>query len=337
LALPLKPFTSLSAIAGQDRSWPHFASTFLRTFFGGLLLVYLVVFLSDPFDSGRSPISIARGVADHDARFSNASNARDPDFDSAIFGNSHGQALDPHRLSQLTGHRFLQLTVPGTGPLEQLTLLRWFLAHHAEPAYAVFVVDDWWCDFNPQAPVRYSFPFWLYDGWTAYLPRLLSPYAMDRGARRIGLALGLLSRIDPANFDDYEIGKTWAFHPGDALEDRSPQASSRPMTIAFPAIDRLRVALAGQPALPLVILMTPVYRTAIPRPGSVRNERVNACKSAFARLAGAQPHGVFLDFRVDGDFAHDPHNFMDATHYRSNVARWLEDRIAEGLRRAAAR
>ena len=67
------------------------------------------------------------------------------------------------------------------------------------------------------------------------------------------------------------------------------------------------------------------------------NERMNACKRAFADLAGELRHGIYLDFRLDDAIAGDPHNFMDATHYRSNVARLLEGRIAEALRRAALR
>jgi hypothetical protein len=335
--LLLKSFKLISLVASRERPWPYFAYVFLRTFFGGLLLVYVAVFLSDPFDSGRSPISLTRGVFDHDARFSNASNARDPAFDSAIFGNSHGQALEPDRLSQLTEHHFLQLTVPGTGPLEQLTLLRWFLRHHKQPASAVFVVDDWWCESDLPIRVRYSFPFWLYDGWSEYLPRLLSPYAMDRAARRIGLAVGLYSRSDPANFDDYEIGKTWAFHPGGTIEDQSAPVTSPAVKFVFPAVELLRNALAGQPALPVVIVRPPIYWTAIPRPGSVRNERLNACQVAFANLAEGRRHSIYLDFGQDADMARDPHNFMDSSHYRSNVARFLEGRIAEGLHRAATR
>jgi len=54
-------------------------------------------------------------------------------------------------------------------------------------------------------------------------------------------------------------------------------------------------------------------------------------------LAEERLHGTYLDFRLDDDIARDPNNFMDATHYRSNVARFLEGRIAEGLRRTTTR
>jgi hypothetical protein len=54
-------------------------------------------------------------------------------------------------------------------------------------------------------------------------------------------------------------------------------------------------------------------------------------------LAKERRHGIYLDFGLDDDMARDPHNFMDSTHYRSNVARFLEGRIAEGLRRTAIR
>jgi hypothetical protein len=335
--LLLRSFKLSSPAVDRAQSWRHFAHVFLGTFFGGLLLVYVAVFLSDPFDSGRSPISVARGVFDRDPRYSNASHARDPDFDSAIFGNSRGQPLDPNRLSLLTGQHFVQLTVPGTGPLEQLTLLRWFLHHHQKPSSAVFVVDEWWCESDLPIKVRYSFPFWLYEGWFEYLPRLLSPYAMDRAARRIGLALGLYSRSDPANFDDYEIGRTWAFNPGDTVEDQSAPVTSSAVKFSFPAIDLLNSALAEQPALLVAIVMPPVYRTAIPRLGSVLNQRMNACKAAFSNLAERRAHSGYLDLQIDDDIARDPQNFMDATHYRASVARLLERRIAEALGRAASR
>ena len=61
---------------------------------------------------------------------------------------------------------------------------------------------------------------------------------------------------------------------------------------------------------------------------------MQACFREFGRELR---HGISLDFRLDDDIARDPHNFMDSAHYRSNVARLLEGRIAEALRRAAIR
>ena len=80
----------------------------------------------DPYDSGRFGILGITGVVDESPRTANASRARDPQFDSAVFGNSTGQLLKPSELSQLTGSSFVQLTVPGTGPREQLAIMDFF-------------------------------------------------------------------------------------------------------------------------------------------------------------------------------------------------------------------
>ena len=42
-----------------------------------------------------------------------ASRARDPQFDSAVIGNSTAQMLDPAELSRATGLRFVQLYLTG--------------------------------------------------------------------------------------------------------------------------------------------------------------------------------------------------------------------------------
>ena len=67
----------------------------------------------DPYDSGRSACFGIEGVDDASPRTANASRARDPQFDSAIIGNSTGQLLKPADCRESTGLRFVQLTVAG--------------------------------------------------------------------------------------------------------------------------------------------------------------------------------------------------------------------------------
>ena len=71
-----------------------------------MLALVLVV---DPYDSGRLGLLGIEGVDDASPRTANASRARDPQFDSAVIGNSTGQLLKPSELSRLTGLRFVQL------------------------------------------------------------------------------------------------------------------------------------------------------------------------------------------------------------------------------------
>ena len=85
---------------------------------------------SIPTTAGASACIGIKGISDESPRTANASRGRDPQFNAAVFGNSTGQLLKPAELSQATGARFVQLTVPGTGPREQLALLRLFVRHH---------------------------------------------------------------------------------------------------------------------------------------------------------------------------------------------------------------
>jgi hypothetical protein len=55
------------------------------------------------------------------------------------------------------------------------------------------------------------------------------------------------------------------------------------------------------------------------------------CKAEFARRAASRPHTAFLDYFVDGPISRDSENFMDTQHFRLNVARILEAKIAEAL------
>jgi hypothetical protein len=327
----LQSASSSIAAETSDRQWLHFSWLFLSIFFCTLAGIVMVLLLVDPFDSGRSPFSIVAGVYDRDPRIAGASLGRDPSFNSAVLGNSHGQALNPTRLSLATGLSFVQLTVPGTGPREQLTLLRWFVDHHASVSGIVLVVDDRWCVQDLNGPLQFSFPFWLYGGFLDYLPHLLSPRAIDRAGRRLGLALGVYTRSDPTGFMDYEADRVWAFNP----ETSAPAATSQRGPVgqpAFPAIERLAAALADLPAaVPVVIVIPPVFYTSLPPLGSATAAQFAQCRTALSQLTGQRPRGVLLDFRVDNDATRDPTNFMDATHYRSEIARTIEKHIATAL------
>src|ERR1700736_826241 len=97
-----------------------------------------------PYDSGRFGLLGIEGVADSTESTANASRARDPQFDSAIFGNSTGQLLNPTELSQATGKRFVQLVAPGADPSGHLAILDFFRRNHPRIGALVFVIDDPW-------------------------------------------------------------------------------------------------------------------------------------------------------------------------------------------------
>src|SRR5689334_2395430 len=97
----------------EEAAWRRFVLRFVVVFAATLAAVLCFVILVDPYDSGRFPSVGITGTADVSQRTLNVGLGRSQKFNAAIFGNSHGQLLDPERLSRATGLSFVQLTVPG--------------------------------------------------------------------------------------------------------------------------------------------------------------------------------------------------------------------------------
>ncbi len=322
--------------ATAGKSWSRFVALFLAVFFGGSALLLLLILGVDPYDSGRLPSFGLVGIVDDNPRTASVSRGRDARFDAAIIGNSHGQLLSPARLDPVTGLHFVQLTVPGTGPREQFAVMSWFARHHARIGAIVLVADSGWCTQDATLPMSNPFPFWLYaDGLGEYLANVFSTRALDLGYRRIVMALGLRRPSDPAGYWDYEAGKAWAFNPAIPVE-AAPPAPTPDRRFEFPAIAQLSKRLENvPPAVPLIVVLPPVFFTELPRNGSADAARLSQCKEALARLVAGRPGSAFLDFLRDTPVARDPKNFMDAAHYRAGVAMLIEAEIAKVL--AAAR
>ena len=157
MSLPL-----MAMEADSIRVWRHFMKLFAAALVAILAVVYALILLIDPYDSGQLTGYAVFGVVDESPRTANVSRGRDTQFNSAVIGNSRGQLLDPKRLSHNTGLRFVQLTVPGTGPREQLTLLRWFIRHHRQIGAILLIADPVWCSQDPEPSLMNPFPFWLY-------------------------------------------------------------------------------------------------------------------------------------------------------------------------------
>ena len=163
----------------SDRVWRRFALTFLGVFGGGVGLMYAALLVIDPYDTGRFPTFMKTGVVDEGQRTSNASHGRDPRFTAAVIGNSRGQMLDPAKLSALTGMDFVQLTTPASGPVEQMTMLRYFMAYHRKIDAVILSVDERWCGHDQSLPIIMPFPFWLYRGNLEYLGHVLEHAGAD--------------------------------------------------------------------------------------------------------------------------------------------------------------
>ncbi len=316
-----------------DATWRRFAMTFLLVFGGGLALLYVLIIAIDPYDSGRFPTFMPVGVSDENQQTASASNGRNPIFNAAVFGNSHGMLLSPARLQKLTGLAFVQMTSPGSGPREQMLLMRWFMRHHAHIGAFVLAADQTWCTHDPAIPMLYQFPPWLYgDSNLDYLAHLLNTRAVTTAYRRVLLALGFIKPTDPDGYWDYELGRTWNFRPEIAAGGTLATILSDTVDRSFPALEALDTVLADVPAdTPVIVVMPPQFYTLLPAPDSRKAAELAACKAELASRVRARRHGGFLDYMTDTPTAHNPENFMDAEHYRANVARAIETDIAAVL------
>ena len=308
-------------------------SCFGVTAIGGLLILVLAV-LVDPYDSGHFGWLGLRGISDRYASTADASRARDPQFDSAIFGNSTGQLLEPARLDRQTGHRFVQLVAPGADPRGDLAILDFFARHHREIGALVFVTDDLWCRTELPPLKKDAFPFWLYEGGAArYLANLFNWRTIDRAFRRIAIARGTQAPTRPDGYWNYE--ETWP--PGAKHPQAVEPAKATPFTgstgESFPFAAMLADAVARLPGdIPIVVVMPPTFFTAVPQPGGRDAASHRACKAAYQAIVRGRANSNLLDYRIDNALTRDPANFVDLIHYRPRIARKLEEGIAASLR-----
>jgi hypothetical protein len=331
----LESATSMnSSTSSSDLAYGRCLVACFATLGLGALLILILMMAVDPYDSGRFGWLGIAGVADKIALTANASRARDPHFDSAIFGDSTGQLLNPARLSEATGARFVQLVAPGADPRGHLATLDFFLRHHQHVGALVLVIDRPWCTHELAQRAQNPFPFWLYSGNALeYAGRLFSWSAIDRLAQRIAIGLGVRERMNPDGFWSYE--EVWP--PGQKQPVIGPWQEPRPLpgTVSdgFPVEALLGDEIRKLPAdVPVVLLMPPTFYTIVPPPGSRAAVEHEACRTAFRRVVAGRPRSNFIDYRVDNALTRDPANFADLVHYRARIARKMEDGIAASIR-----
>jgi hypothetical protein len=324
------------------RAWTRFALLLAGGAAALSLTMVALLFVLDPYDTGRPGWLTKPGVRPQGPRTAAASRGRDPAFNAAIFGNSHVQLLSPERLDAQTGLSFVSLIAPATRPKEQLALMDWFIRNRTAPPRALVVgVDGEWCTGDPELPNDKPFPFWLYDrSLLAYLRGLIRYDMLEEGPRRVGYLLSRKAeRARPDGYWDYEpnyIALGYDVRPDRRAKlEKGEPAIALNATGSFPAADRLSGLLRTLPATTHVTLFhPPFYRSVLPREGDPLRAVDAACKAAFAAVARARPNTTVLDWRVQRPEAQDASLWFDHTHYRAPVARKIEDDIGRLIRGA---
>ena len=328
-----------SAISTSDDAtdWSRCLRACLVTLAICASLLFAFTIAVDPYDSGKFGIFGINGVADRNTLTANASRARDASFDSAIIGNSTALLINPTALSQATGLHFVQLSVVGGSPREELAVLDFFLRHHGHVGALVIGADPSWCVHEQNNKPR-PFPYWLYgDSRLAYAGYLFSGAGIEHAIQRVSIGLGKRQRSDPSGtFNSEDVWPVGQFFEKNMPADPPPAADAASRDV-FPEVAKLDAVVKNLPPdVPVVILVPPTFAPTVPQPGSaVAAERL-ACNAALRKIVAGRPHSNFINYRVDNALTRDRGNFVDYIHYRPLIAAKISEGIAASIRQGEA-
>lgn len=323
--------------------WRHFTAWVIGAAlaFGAALYVFILVmdpYMNVPFspDLPRAPVSTNQ-------RFAYPALARAPRFDSAIVGTSTVRLLDPARLSDLLGARFVSLAMNSATAYEQARILEVFLRAHPAPRYLVFGIDETWCNRASDVP-RYTFrdfPEWMYDqsAWNDLL-YLFNDKALENAVRMAELLAG---RREPkyrrdgfrdfsedfARFDAKTIERR--LYPGarHALSDRLIEPTAARPGWNFVLMGRLREMLAAVPdGAQSLLLLPPLHANHV----AGRIEALAECKSRVVGVADAFDNARVLDYLHISALTRTDARYFDPVHFDREVAALVEAGIAGALK-----
>lgn len=322
-----------SSTSISDKGWRRFWMRYAAWVLGIGIVLGTVMLGLDPYDTGRFALFGSYGVPQFGQRLADASLGRQAQFDIAILGNSTMQLIDPSRFGD-GGHRAVSLTMPGTGPREQLSVADWFLRHHKGTAKALIVgLDQRWCESNHPPDLIHPFPFWLYGDISDYLVHMIQYKSFESAARKLGLLLGVVPAMRADGYNDYDTGHAWdraGFRErlNAPTEEGEAEFGSVP-PYHFAAAPLLRDFLLRLPRGVAVVLVVPPQFLPGMDSNSVRQQA--ACADTFRDLASRRAHTRFINFLAHDDLTSREDDYWERSHYRSRVAREMESEIDEVL------
>jgi hypothetical protein len=320
--------------SAQAPVWRRWLIAFALFSAAGLALLYAFIMLVDPYTTGRFALTQRLDRVSKNQFFAKAGIIRDPQFDAAIFGASTAGSLDPAPIGAASGRRVVQLAFYGTVPQTNRFISRIFEQHHrARPTAQIIILDSHWCSPDIM-PLPHPFPAWVYESSNReYLSQLFDTEAAKTAWRRLGIWLGLAGQSIPANgfapifpegYDPQVVSKR--------LLELKPDPNAPPPDAPFPELDALAAHLDRlEPQTQVLLTFLPVFFTSLPPQGSAAALRDAACKDRVRRIAGRRPNTAVLNMERDSALARDVANYVDAIHFRGDVARKVELEIARAL------
>jgi hypothetical protein len=335
--------------------WRRFNRIFLGTLAVVVVLVAGFLAWTDPYRNIPFRDNTAQPLMDVNQRYLYPSVARDPRFDSAVFGTSSIRLLDPRKLEHLLGGRFAELAMNSATAYEEYRLAKLFIdwrKQRARPLRTViFGIDVVWCHVEEgfQRFTKRPFPPWMYDDnrWNDLL-YLFNSKALEIGARYVGYRLGLgdQPRYDRTGYADflpprseYDLARArqhiyGAPHPKPIVPVRPPArisaAERREWTFATHRL--FRELLERLPAeTTKVIAFVPYHAYRQPRPGSRTEAVYEECKRRFVEMAQTASNAVVLDFMRPSAITCKDENYWDPLHYSVQTASLLVRLIGKAV------
>jgi hypothetical protein len=307
-------------------AWRNFLITGALSLAVGLLAAFALVVALDPF--GRLGLSKSHQIGYSEERPSMVTRARDPQFNSAIFGNSTSMPLMPENLDRLTGLRFVSLSISGTNAPAAMAVLKFFLAQHPDAKVVVFsLMPDVWCE--PSYLEQRPFPFWLYSNIGQYLWGLAQDTSVE--LIKTKFATPEDNRIDgyhtyggplaEASYNDLDF-------VGARLAGATRRTASTNPNNEFPSFDHLTGAIKSSPDVFYLLLWTPRYIKYTPQPDSPADATDRACRTAILKQTSSLANVKILDWsEADRPENSDIANFYDPIHFRRRLAERIEEDI----------
>jgi len=299
---------------------------------------YAFIALVDPW--GMLPLSLPlpRETVTTNQRFSYPMIARSPRFDSVVVGTSTSRLLRPALLDGLFGARFANLSMNSGTAWEQAQMLALFTRSHAAPRVVMVGLDKEWCESGPLRRLTpRPFPDWMYGAslWRGYA-EILNPFAAEEAGKQalamLGLARPRYGRDGYADFLPDDARYDAARVAPSLVPPPAAPAAAAPPAFDFPQHALLAERLAALPATTRAVLFFVPYHVSLqPRPGTLDEQRMAACRAAVARIAEARPGTVLADFMIPSPITREDTHYWDPQHYRIGIA----ERLARGLAAAA--
>jgi hypothetical protein len=324
--------------------WRRFLGLTLALFALFSLACYGFILVLDPYQNVPFSPALPRAPVAQNQRYAYPALARQPQFDSAIVGTSMVRLLNPSRLNELLGARFVNLAMNSATAHEQVQMNALFLRHHPRAKFLVYAIDDSWCR-AAAATDRYTFrdfPEFMFDEnrWNDLL-YLFNDKALENAVRMLELVQGKREPKYGADgyfdftrdFGAYDLGRTRQRIYGSPTPppappplDLEPAASTDAPAMAN--LDLLPTLLtAAPPDARIVLLMPPMHVWHQQQHAANYRE----CKARVLETVAPMARVQVLDYLLDSELTRRDENYWDAIHYGDGIAAGIERDIAAAL------